>query len=59
MNRHEESVKALKDKLKKDIDFSKEEWDIYAKKNHFLSSNTIYAHEDVLNWEQLKKKQRK
>ena len=59
MNRHEESVKALKDRLKKYTDLSKEEWDIYAKKNHLLSSNTIYAHEDVLNWEQLKKKLRK
>ena len=59
MNRYEESVKALKDRLKKYTDLSKEDWDIYAKNNHLLSSNTIYAHEDVLNWEQLKKKLRK
>lgn len=59
MNKYEESLKALKDKLKKENNLSKEEWDIYAKKNNFFSSNTIYAHEDVLNWNQLKKKLRK
>ena len=59
MNKHEKSIKALKDKLKKESNLSKEEWDIYAKANNFFSSNTIYAHEDVLNWEQLKKKLRK
>ena len=59
MNKHEESLKVLKDKLKKENNLSKEEWDIYAKENHLFSSNTIYAHEDVLNWSQLKKKLRK
>lgn len=59
MNKHEKSVKILKDKLKKDKNLSKEEWDKYAKNNYLYSSNTIYAHEDVLNWEQLKKKLRK
>lgn len=59
MNKHEESVKVLKNKLKKETSLSKEEWDKYAKENHLFSANTIYAHEDVLNWEQLKKKLRK
>lgn len=59
MNKHEQSVKVLKNKLKKETNLLKEEWDEYAKKNHLFSANTIYAHEDVLNWEQLKKKLRK
>lgn len=54
MKNYEKSLKALKDKLNKDKNLSKEEWDIYAKNNYLYSSNTIYAHEDVLNWEQLK-----
>lgn len=59
MNNYEKSIKALKIKLKKEKELSKEEWDCYAKQNHLFSSNTLYAHEDVLNWEQLKKKLRK
>ncbi len=59
MNNHEKSIKALKIKLKKEADLTKEQWDIYAKNNYLYSANTIYAHEDVLNWEQLKKKLRK
>ena len=59
MNKYEESIKILKGKIKKEINLKKEQWDIYAKVNHLYSSNTIYAHENVLNWEQLKKKLRK
>lgn len=59
MNNHEKSVKILKSKLQKESKLTKEEWDDYAKKNKLFSSNTIYAHENVLNWEQLKKKIRK
>lgn len=59
MNNYEKSIKALKIKLKKEINLSKEEWDQYAKNNSLYSANTIYAHEDVLSWEQLKKKLRK
>lgn len=59
MNKHQASVKVLKNKLKKEPNLSKEEWDEYAKNNQLFSANTIYAHEDVLNWEQLKKKLRK
>lgn len=59
MNNYEKSVKELKIKLKKEENLSKEEWDKFAKYHNLFSSNTIYAHEDVLNWEQLKKKLRK
>lgn len=59
MMKYETSIKALKVKLKKEPNLTKEEWDSYAKEQKLFSANTIYAHEDVLNWEQLKKKLRK
>ncbi len=59
MNRYEKSIKILKNKIKKEKSFTKEQWDIYAKAHALYSINTIYAHENVLNWEQLQKKLRK
>jgi len=59
MNKREKSIKELKNKIKQNKNITKEEWDIYAKEKAYFSSNTLYAHENVLNWEQLKRKLRK
>ena len=59
MNRQETSVKELKKMLNKNNNLNSEEWNEYALKKEFLSAITIIAHENVLNWEELKKKLRK
>ena len=56
MNKINESINALKIKLKENEDLSSDEWNKYARENSYYSSVTIEAHVNVKNWAKLKKK---
>ncbi len=55
-NYYKRTRKEFKRILKKNKNITYHEWNEYAHKNGFFSSITIIAHEDVLKWEELKRK---
>lgn len=55
MNYYKKSLKEFKRKLRKNKNITREEWDKYAIENNLFSSFTLQAHNDVNNFEELKK----
>ena len=54
MNKYQIIEKILKEKLKENNELTEEQWDAFARQKCLLSSFTLQAHEDVMNWEELK-----
>ena len=58
MNYYKKSLKEFKRKLKENKNITREEWDKYAHKNCLFSAFTLEAHNNVDNFEELKKESR-
>lgn len=56
VNHYEKSKRIFISKLKENRNITKEEWDIYAKKNCLFSANTLMFHINANSFENLKKK---
>lgn len=55
MNYYKKSLKEFKRKLKENKNITREEWDKYAHENCLFSAFTLEAHNNVDNFEDLKK----
>lgn len=55
MNYYKKSLKEFKRKLRENKNITREEWDMYAHENCLFSSFTLEAHNNVDNFEDLKK----
>lgn len=56
INYYKKSKKAFKKYIKKNPNCTKEEWDKYAHDNFLFSAFTLECHENVKNFEELKRK---
>ena len=55
MDKLNQSLNELKEKLKQNEELTSEEWNKYAHENSYYSSTTLEAHINVKNWSELKK----